>query len=234
MATFVLVHGAWTGGFVWRRVSRFLRQLGHDVFSPTLTGLGERVHLSGRHVDLRLHVTDILNVLEYEDLRDVVLVGHSYGGMVVSMVADAAPDRIRHLVYLDAFVPDDGESVQSLRGEPPLAGDWVAPPSLAGNEARLARLLALSHLSLQPRATFEQPAVLAQPLETRRFARTYVLAMGREPPSAQKRAASRAKSDPRWRYFEIEAGHDLMLTAPECVADLLHNIAACCIEGRHA
>src|SRR4051794_36628721 len=105
MATFVLVHGGSHGGWCWTKLTPLLRTAGHDVFAPTLTGLGERVHLLSRDVGLSTHITDITHVLEYEDLRDVVLVGHSYAGMVITGVAAQIPDRLRHLVYLDACFP---------------------------------------------------------------------------------------------------------------------------------
>ena len=105
MATFVLVHGASTGGWYWAPVRARLRAAGHEVFTPTLTGLGERAHLLRQDVGLDTHVADVLNVLAYGDLVGVVLAGHSYGGMVVTGVADRAPERVAHLVYVDAFVP---------------------------------------------------------------------------------------------------------------------------------
>jgi pimeloyl-ACP methyl ester carboxylesterase len=111
MATHVLVHGAWHGGWCWRKVTPLLRAAGHEVYTPTLTGLGERVHLGGPHIDLEMHIQDIVNVLEYGDLRDVILTGHSYGGMVITGVAERAADRLSHLIYLDAFVPSNGESL---------------------------------------------------------------------------------------------------------------------------
>src|SRR6185295_9033166 len=101
MRTYVLVHGGGHGGWCYQRVARLLRARGHEVYTPTLTGLGERAHLLSAAVDLDLHVTDVVNVLEYEDLRDVILVGHSYGGMVITGVADRATDRIGHIVFLD-------------------------------------------------------------------------------------------------------------------------------------
>jgi len=117
--TYVIVHGAWGGGWDWRHVDSLLTAAGNRVHRPTLTGLGERVHLLTPAVDLSTHITDIVNVIRFENLRDVVLVGHSYGGMVISGVADRIPDRIRHVVYLDAFVPEDGESVlTAMRGSP--------------------------------------------------------------------------------------------------------------------
>src|SRR5690242_2869175 len=107
MATYVLVPGAWLGGWCWQRVTPLLRAAGHEVYTPTLTGLGERVHLGSPETDLDTHIQDIVNVLVYEDLRDVVLLGHSYSGMVVTGVADRVPDRLSQLVYLDAIVPND-------------------------------------------------------------------------------------------------------------------------------
>ena len=111
MATYVLVHGAWGGGWKYARVAQRLRARGHLVFTPTLTGQGERSHLLSGSINLTTHVTDILNVIRYEDLSGVVLAGHSYGGMVVTAVADRIADRIAALVYLDAFVPQDGQSL---------------------------------------------------------------------------------------------------------------------------
>ena len=111
MATFVLVHGAWHGGWCWKRVRPLLESRGHLVFTPTLTGLGERSHLLARETGLETHIADVVNVIRWEELSEVVLCGHSYGGMVISGVADRVPDRIRSLVYLDAFVPSDGQSL---------------------------------------------------------------------------------------------------------------------------
>ena len=125
MATFVLVHGAVVGGWCWRWVTPHLRAVGHEVYTPTLTGLGERVHLAGPHVNLDTHIEDVVNVLRYEDLTGVVLVGWSYGGMIVAGAAERAPERIGHLVYLDSDVPRDG--------------DTSAPPSQHAAREALAR-----------------------------------------------------------------------------------------------
>jgi pimeloyl-ACP methyl ester carboxylesterase len=114
MATFVLVHGAWAGALIWRPIAQALRKAGHEVYTPTLTGIGERRHLLNREIDLGTHTQDVLRVIDYEDLADIVLVGHSYGGMVVTGVADAVPDKIAALIYLDAFVPEDGQSLFGL------------------------------------------------------------------------------------------------------------------------
>jgi pimeloyl-ACP methyl ester carboxylesterase len=114
MATFVIVHGAWSGAHAWRWVRPLLRDAGHEVFTPSLTGLGERAHLAAPEVDLDTHVRDVVAVLEFEDLRDVALVGHSYGGPVITGAADQVPGRVAQLVYLDAEVPRDGESEMDL------------------------------------------------------------------------------------------------------------------------
>src|SRR5262245_41164657 len=112
--TFVLVHGAWHGGWAWRRVADRLQACGHIVFTPTLTGLGERAHLLNPRIDASLHVADVLNVIRYERLDDFVLVGHSYGGCVISGIAEAMPDAIRSIIFLDAFIPDNGDSTLDL------------------------------------------------------------------------------------------------------------------------
>lgn len=112
--TYVLVHGAWHGSWCWKRVRKNLQNAGHQVFAPTLTGLGERSHLNSAAVNLSTHIADIVNLLRWEDLSNVILCGHSYSGMVISGVADQVPERIDTLVYLDAVVPEDGECVFDL------------------------------------------------------------------------------------------------------------------------
>ena len=126
MSSYVLVHGGGHGGWCYQRVARILRSHGHEVHAPTLTGLGERAHLLRADIDLDFHITDIVNVLEYEDLRDVILVGHSYGGMVITGVADRAAARIGHLVFLDAATPINGQSLVDV------AGPLMAAASVAG------------------------------------------------------------------------------------------------------
>jgi pimeloyl-ACP methyl ester carboxylesterase len=137
MTDYVLVHGAWHGSWCWKRVRQRLTAKGHQVFTPTLTGLGERVHLLSRDVSLDTYIADVVNLLIWEDLRDIVLVGHSYGGTVVRHVADQLPDRVRSLVYLDAFVPEDGKSLldylpdsgTAIRALARAHGDgWKVPP----------------------------------------------------------------------------------------------------------
>ena len=117
MSTFVLVHGAWHGSWCWKRVRKALQDQGHQVFTPTLTGIAERSHLLSPTVNLDTHIDDVVNLIRWEELSDVVLCGHSYGGAVISGVADRIPDRIRSLVYLDAFLLEDGESLHDLLSE---------------------------------------------------------------------------------------------------------------------
>ena len=137
IGTYVLVHGAWHGGWCWAKVARLLRDAGHEVYTPTLTGLGERAHLARPDIDLDTHIQDVVAVLEAEELRQVTLVGHSYGGMVISGAAARTSGRIGHLVYLDAFVPEAGKCLLDYVGERAAAmreaaatqGEgWTLPP----------------------------------------------------------------------------------------------------------
>lgn len=231
MATFVLVHGAWHGAWVWPRTARILRAAGHDVFTPTLTGVGERSHLAGKEINLSLHVLDVCNVLRWENLDDVVLCGHSYGGAVVTGVADALPDRIRALVYLDAFVPRDGESVW----------DYVEPKRAyfldgAGRNAGRTDPISCEEFNVNPadRAWVKSklvPMAIACFLErirltgaVDRLRRTYVLADGWSPsPFAQFH--ERARNDSAWTVRVVRTGHDVMIDDPEATARLLAEAA---------
>ena len=229
----MLVHGAWHGGWCWRDVGRLLRASGHEVFAPTLTGLGERAHLLEPGIGLDTHVRDVVGVLTSEDLSGVVLVGHSYGGLVISGVAEHADERISRLVYLDAFVPQDGQSLFDLlpperrdlyrRGARERGEGWrvPAPPAQAlgiADEAR-ARWLA-TKLTPQPLRTFEQPVRLVSPAAPT-VSRTYIHCT--EGPLAPSFApfAARYEDEPGWRYRELATGHDAMLTVPEELAEVL-------------
>src|SRR3954464_8697480 len=130
MASFVLVHGAWHGSWCWQRVRSALQALGHQVFTPTLTGVGERSHLLSTQVDLRTQILDVVNLIRWEGLNDIVLCGHSYGGFVVSGVADELPERVRSLVFLDAFVPENGESLADYAPITPeqITDGWKVKP----------------------------------------------------------------------------------------------------------
>ena len=226
MSTYVLVHGAWGGSYGWRKVRPLLQQAGHTVFSPSLTGLGERVHLANPQVNLSTHIQDVCNTLFYEDLSDVILVGHSYGGMVVAGVADRMPERIKHLVFLDAFVPNDGQSLRDIASNPANVahddGDWRIPsrqtsePIDDWNAARR---------SAHPRGCFEEKVSLSTPLESRAFSRTYIVATGRFDPSPYfDQAAERRRADPSWNVREISGGHGMIRTNPDGLFKLLQEL----------
>lgn len=237
MATIVLVHGATRGGWIWRRVAPLLAARGHEVYRPTLTGLGERVHLANRDTGLGTHVQDVLGVLEYEDLRDVVLVGHSYGGMVISGVAGTAAERLAHLVYLDAIVPRDGESLfaaiarvnpeAAAQRQQPGADDWLLPsidPSLVGitDGADLAWLRARA--TPHPLKCFVEPVRVARPIPDA-IPRTYIHCTEQTSISMDAFAAW-LRTEPGWRLRELATGHEAPVSDPRGLAALLLEAAA--------
>lgn len=225
--TFVLVHGAWWGGDrFWRGVADRLRAEGCRVFTPMLTGLGSRAHLKDCGVDLSLHILDIVNLIEWEELTDIVLVGHSYAGMVVSGVAEKVPEgTIRSIVFLDAFLPENGEALTDIASNfKDLAGDHdpVPPPVFfAGDNVELKAILE-SRGSPHPRACFEEPAALTGARE-RIAIKTYVLATTGE---VFMRFYEKTKADPSWRTETVECAHFPMLEAPEETAEILLRAAA--------
>src|SRR5579859_8039698 len=188
MATFVLVHGAWHGGWCWQKVVPFLAAAGHGVYAPTLTGLAERAAELSADVGLDTHIEDVVGLLQKQDLHDVILVGHSYGGMVITGVVDAVPERIAHLVYLDTFVPRDGESLADvapipiyvLRKQAQAHGDgWrVNPLGTYGVTTEPDRSWVLSKLTPQPLKTLEQPLHLKHPAIVSSFPRTHIHCTG--------------------------------------------------------
>lgn len=231
MSTFVLVHGAWGGAHGWRHVRRMLQAAGHEVFTPSLTGIGERVHLASPQVTLTTHIRDVVHQVLYEDLRDITLVGFSYGGFVVTGALEHIADRVKHLVYLDAFVPSDGQSVASLSGAPlrppvALGADWLMTGPVRTYDDPAEAEWQAPRRTPQPRGTFTEPVHLAQPLEAYPFTRTYILATGAAPtdPGAAlfAQAGARAAASPAWRYREIASNHMVASNRPaELVAHLL-------------
>ncbi len=231
--TFVLVHGAWHGGWGWSRVAERLRRRGHAVHTPTLTGLGERAHLIHPGVDASLHIKDLLNLIAYEDLTDIVLVGHSYGGCVISGVAEAVPNAIRSLVFLDAFIPDDGDAtldlvqpaVQDVIRAALARGDTTVPVRSAAafnvNETDCAWVDRLA--TPQPIRTFTEKLKLTGARE-RVTRKTYIRAGG-YPNVAFEKAFARAKADPSWRTYEVAGGHDVMIDAPDRLTEILLEVA---------
>jgi pimeloyl-ACP methyl ester carboxylesterase len=233
MPTFLLVPGAWLGGWCWQYVAPDLRAVGHTVIPATLTGLGERAHLLSRDIDLNTHVSDIVSLLEYRDLHDVVLVGHSYGGIVITSVAERVPDRIRRLVYLDASVPRDGESnddvigptiAAQLRASAMSEGDgWKVPPARYVIE-RLSehplRSWIAARLRAHPLRPFGEAVHLSSP-EAAALQRAFVQTTQSDLYNGLMTRAHEAG----WYCREIGGGHYAMFTQPSIVASALNDLA---------
>ena len=231
--TFVLVHGAWHGGWCWRRVSDLLTRQGHKVFAPTLTGLGERSHLLRAGINLSTHVTDVVNVLEWEALTDVVLCGHSYGGLVVSGVAEQMSSAIGSIVFLDAFVPENGDSMADLtsgtvRDNLKIAaerGDLVVPARSAAAFLVNAKDQAWVDAMCvpQPIGTMTEKITLTGARE-RIGKKAYIRASAYPNPGFDT-AYARVKADTSWRTYEVPCGHDVMVDMPERLAEILVEVA---------
>ena len=246
-ATFVLVPGQWTGAFIWYKVAPLLRAAGHDVYTVTCTGLGDRVHLASPDIDLDTMITDVVNLLEYEDLHDVHLVGHSFGGMMITGVAEKAPERLAQLIYLDADLPTDGQNTYDAyfldeavkqdviladiagsmaAGMPgflpvsPEVKDWVRGMMVDPDEAEwfISRLVPHPLLSDQQPVTLGNPAAAALP-------RAFILCTADKDLTADPQmdayvlAAERARSDPQWRVLELDDNHVVNLNNPEATAE---------------
>ena len=237
MATFVLVHGGGHGGWCYQRVAQILRSSGHEVYTPTLTGLGERAHLLSPDIDLDTHITDVCAVLNSEDLRDVILVGHSYGGMVITGVADRATDRIGNLVYLDAANPSNGQSLVDVAG--PIIEvtrtvgqviDGVELVLFPGPDAGYFYGVTdpddvawmAERLTPHPWKCFEQPLVLTNEAALWAIPQAHIVCTSTLPTrDPELMDAARAAG----RLWDIDTGHDLMITEPDAVADALLQIA---------
>lgn len=225
-STFVLVHGGFAGGWVWQDVADRLRSAGQDVYTPTLTGLGERVHLGTPNVGLGTHIQDVVAVLAYEDLQDVVLVGHSYGGFVIAGVVDRVPGRVAHVVFLDAFVPEDGEAVVDLYD--PAVVEAVQSQAEAGDGWRLPPLPPVTdpRFTPHPSKTFLEPLDLTAS-EADDPARTYIDFTEEEENMHRAPLAlsvERAR-DRGWTVHEVEAAHMWIWTHPGAVAETLLSAA---------
>jgi pimeloyl-ACP methyl ester carboxylesterase len=237
MATILIVHGAWGGGWEWTPVADELRELGHDVFVPTLTGLGERSHL-GDDVALSDHLEDVLSVVAFERLRDVVMCGHSYGGMVATAAADRVPESVRGLVYLDGMVPRDGQAVVDLF--PPEFGDGLVaaaegrgdgrvpyPPEVAPPEGLIPEAVRAAYVERtrpQPLATLTEPVRLDGLVS--KLPRAYVRCVGDTDADAglMETFAERARAE-GWLYRESATPHDLHLFDPRGTAVILDDLA---------
>jgi pimeloyl-ACP methyl ester carboxylesterase len=237
MATFVLVHGGWHGGWCWQKVIPCLEAAGHQVYAPTLTGLAERASELSPEVGLDTHIQDIVGLLVEKDLQGVILVGHSYGGMVITGVVDQVPERIAHLVYLDTFVPRDGESMADVS---PLViyllrrqaqGDGWRIPSHGdyGVTTEPDRSWVLSSVTPQPLKTLVQPLHLENPAIVSTKPRTHIECTGggsffsRMRPLVRHLLAPRAlpPREAGWRLRQLPTGHDAMITMPRELADVL-------------
>ena len=231
MTTLVLVHGGWHGSWCWRRVAPLLQAEGHEVHAPTLTGLGDRHHLRRPDTSLATNVEDIIAVLELDDLRDVMLVGHSYAGAVISGVAQRRGERIGELVYLDAFVPQPGQSLfdlmrperrDSLLSAADGAGGLMPDPDTAMDRWAVTdpadRAWVRPRLRPQPLRTMSDP-LPPHPLPD--LPRSYIHCTVKPGTDSFTGFAAAAREDPSWRFDELAAGHDAMVTAPAELVALL-------------
>ncbi len=236
MSTFVLVHGAWHGGWCWARVAPRLRAVGHEVYTPTMTGFGERSHLLSPEVGLELNITDIANVLLWEDLDNVILIAASYAGMVTTCVADRMPDRIAALVYQNAFIAADGVAQNDLLPDwrremieqelAESADAWQMPPpapELIGVTDPDDAAWIAAKMTPQSAKTFQDKARLTGAHEAITN-RTYIRATGYRN-STFDRYLAEAEADPSWRTHVLETSHDAMITAADDITRILLEVA---------
>ncbi len=248
MATYLLVHGGWHGAWCWKKVIPLFQQAGQRLYTPTLTGLGEKASLLTPEVGLSTHIQDIVQVIEENDLHDVILLGHSYSGMVITGVVDRVPERIRHLVYLDAALPHDGESmadigplvINRLRRQARLHGDgWQVPPpelpfgigGLYGVTQEPDLSWVRSSVCPQSLKTFEERLHLNDPQIISKKPRTFIRCTRGLPVfllrMIERLASNRTVSPitPGWRFRQLDTAHDCMITMPKELTDLLLEIA---------
>jgi pimeloyl-ACP methyl ester carboxylesterase len=219
--TYVIVHGAWGGGWDWKPVDRLLASDGNEVYRPTLTGQGEHSNLASTNIDLDTHIQDIVNVILWENLHDVVLVGHSYGGMVITGVADRVPDRIKHLVYLDALLPQNGENVNTIiapRIKQPVKDGFITAPWVVGDPPP-------PHDVLMPAKTFSQPISLTNQAAAAKLPATYILTVDKgETPEQDdfypfyRRARARG-----WKVIVMEGDHNVQRSHRKELVGLLES-----------
>ena len=228
MSTYVLVHGAWHGGWCWDLVAPRLVAAGHQVKTPTLTGLGERCHLASRAIDLETHISDLLNHIAYENLKEVVLVAHSYAGFVAYGLADRNAAAIGRLILLDAFIPRDGETMadhvggrgDEYRTAAAKDPDWLAPPppisvlGVGDEDASWAE----PRMTPQPVQTYLQPATVGPGME---FIASKLYISCTSPALATLDESKRRIAEAGWPVVELACGHDAMIAAPEELTGIL-------------
>ena len=231
MATIVLAHGAWSSAWAWKKMRPLMAAAGHEFFAPSYTGLGERAHLAGPANDLETHIQDVLGVIKYEDLRDVVLIGHSYGGMAVTGVADQARDRVAGLIYLDAFVPANGQALidflgaeerQRLLGSVKTGDGWRVTPNPIPPDTAAEDIAWVSQFRMpQSVRCFEEPIRLqAEPA----VPRSYIHCTRYADKTPFKQFADHARRTAGWRCYELDASHSPNVTAPGALMELLQQI----------
>jgi len=219
--TIVIVHGAWGGAWAFKKVEALLREKNFQVYRPQLTGQGDRVHLARPDIGLNTHIDDVVNTILYEDLHDIILVGHSYGGMVISGVADRVPDRIKRLVYLDALVPNDGDSVITMLGnliKPMTKGDYVVPSWVKPDQPP-------PHDVPQSLKTFTDQIVLKNEA-ARKIPATYILTVekGKEAKDDDFFSQSQRAKQRGWAMLQLTSDHNPQWSAPEALAEMLAGI----------
>jgi pimeloyl-ACP methyl ester carboxylesterase len=230
MASFVVAHGAWSAGWAWKKMHPLMAARGHRLVTPTYTGLGERTHLASPDVDLDTHITDIVNVLEWEDLNDVHLVGHSYGGMVATGVADRARKRIAKLIYVDAFAPRDGESAfdvmpaatRAQRANGADASGFIPPNPLPPDSSPEDVAWSTPRRMPHPLKAFAQKIALKEDFTGPRH---YILCPKHSPDGRFRRFYDRAKAENWAGAYELDASHNPHVTVPEELAVLFDKIA---------
>lgn len=230
MTTFILLHGMWHGGWCWQKVTLLLRGAGHEVYTPTLTGLGERVHLANPEIGLDTHIQDIVNLVRFEDLTEVILVGHSFGGSLLPIIAEKIPDLIAHLVNLDGPLPEDGKALKDLIGD---YWDYIQKNAiLPGDEWRIQPIAEWtfgvsgldlawmqSKLTPHPLKPLTTPLTLTNPA-ARAIPRTYISC--NEGATAEDVAAEETKFNSLgWQYRHLPTGHDAMITMPKALTKIL-------------
>ena len=231
--TFVLVHGGWHGGWCWRRVADLLEKKGHKVFAPTMTGLGERSHLLDAKINLATHVTDIVNVVKWEELSDIVLVGHSYGGLIISGVAEQMREAIGSIVFLDAFVPESGDSVADKASQP--VREAIAALVQKGDSAMKPVPAAVFRVNEKDRAwvdgkcTPHPIATLTEKINVtgayeRIAKKAYIRAKG-YPSIPFDGTQAKVAANPAWRVYELACGHDAMVDMPDRLTEILLEVA---------
>lgn len=229
MATFLVAHGSWAAGWAWKKMRPLMVAAGHELFTPTQTGVGERAHLAHPGIDLETHIRDLLAVIEFEDLRDIILIGHSYGGMVATGVADRARDKIKRLIYLDAFAPEDGKSANDYLAVSPEAMSRIAidgwkvppnppPPDTSPEDVAWVTLRRVP----QPLACYEQKLVFKNgPLS---LPRTYIYMRRHLPGDPFRQFMERARKE-GWPVYEMDASHSPHVTAPAALMQILEKVA---------